>query len=444
VKAYDVIVIGSGQGGSPFANKQAKAGKRVALFEKHALGGTCVNTGCTPSKAFLASAHRAGRARLGAKLHVHADVRVDFPAVMERVRGLVGEWRGGVEKHLAESAVDVVMHEASFADSTTVIANGEAYTAPVIVIDTGGRPSVPPIDGLAGTPYFTSDNFFTQTSLPKRLAVIGGGYIGLELGQGMARCGAAVHIIETAPRLLAREEAEVSAVLEAALIADGMTIRHDAKIARVAHDGMVFTITFDDGTTHQSEALLVATGRTPNVPHGATFDVQSNGTIKIDDRFATSVPGIYAIGDVAGQPQFTHVSWEDFRRLDGILSGESRTRNDRVLAYAVFTDPQVGRVGMTLADAIAAGHDAQAVTLQLEDVARAIEWAETDGFYRIVVDRKTEKMLGATLVGYETGELVHVILAHMEAGSTWRTLERSVHIHPTYAEGLPTLVRQLV
>jgi len=172
--------------------------------------------------------------------------------------------------------------------------------------------------------------------------------------------------------------------------------------------------------------------------------VQSNGTIKIDDRFATSVPGIYAIGDVAGQPQFTHVSWEDFRRLDGILSGESRTRNDRVLAYAIFTDPQVGRVGMTLDAAIAAGHDAQAVTLQLEDVARGIEWAETDGFYRIVVDRKTEKILGATLVGYETGELVHVILAHMEAGSTWRTLERSVHIHPTYAEALPTLVRQLV
>ena len=444
MNAYDVIVIGSGQGGSPFAVKQAKAGKRVVLFERHALGGTCVNTGCTPSKAFLASAHRAGRARLGAALHVHADVRVDFPAVMERVRGLVAEWSGGVAKKLGDAKVDVVMHEASFSNATTVVAGGASYTAPIIVIDTGGRPIVPPIDGLAGTPYLTNENFFDQTAMPKRLAVIGGGYIGLELGQGMARCGSAVHIIDNSPRLLAREEVEVSAVLEKALLADGMTIRHNATVERVAHDGSVFTIFFADGTTHEAEALLVATGRKPSVPSGAPFRLKENGTVDIDDRFATNVPGIYAIGDVAGQPQFTHVSWEDFRRLDAILAGEARTRNDRVLAYAIFTDPQVGRVGMTLEAAKTAGHDAIAVTLQLEDDARANEWAETDGFYRMVIDKKTDAILGATLVGYETGELVHVILAHMEARSTWRILERSVHIHPTYAEALPTLARQLL
>lgn len=444
MKTYDLIVIGSGQGGSPLAAKQAKAGKRVALFERKALGGTCVNTGCTPSKAFLASAHRAGRARLGAALHVHADVRVDFPAVMDRVRGLVGDWRSGVEKKLADSKVDVIMHEAAFSSPTTIEAGGESYTAPVIVINTGARPSIPSIAGLAQTPYLTSDNFFEQTTMPQRLAVIGGGYIGLELGQGMARCGVSVHIINNDDRLLAREERDASKVLERAFLADGMTIQHDARITRVAHDGSIFTITFADGSTRTAEALLVATGRTPNVPRGSTFQLAKNGTIEIDDRFATSVPGVYAIADVAGQPQFTHVSWEDYRRIDDILAGGTRSRNDRVLGYAVFTDPQVGRVGATLDDALAAGHDAIAVTLQLEDDARATEWAETEGFYRIVIDRKTEKILGATLVGYETGELVHVILAHMEAGSTWRVLERSVHIHPTYAEALPTLVRQLL
>lgn len=444
MKTYDLIVIGSGQGGSPLAAKQAKAGKRVALFERKSLGGTCVNTGCTPSKAFLASAHRAGRARLGAALHVYADVRVDFPAVMDRVRGLVSEWHSGVEKHLADAHVDVVMHEATFSGPTTIEAGGESYTAPIVVINTGARPSIPPIAGLAQTPYLTSDNFFEQTTMPQRLAVIGGGYIGLELGQGMARCGVTVHIIDDGDRLLAREEQATSDVLERALLADGMTIEHAARIAHVAHDGSCFTITFADGRTHTAEALLVATGRTPNIPRGATVQLTKNGAIEIDDSFATGVPGVYAIADVAGQPQFTHVSWEDYRRIDDILGGGTRTRNDRVLGYAVFTDPQVGRVGMTLDDALAAGHDAIAVTLQLTDDARATEWAETDGFYRIVIDRKTELMLGATLVGYETGELVHVILAHMEAGSTWRVLERSVHIHPTYAEALPTLVRQLL
>jgi dihydrolipoamide dehydrogenase len=227
-----------------------------------------------------------------------------------------------------------------------------------------------------------------------------------------------------------------------------MALHLSAVTQRIAFDGSTYTLELADGTALRGDALLVATGRTPNVPAGAAeagIALDERGYIAVDEHLRTSATGVYALGDVAGQPQFTHVSWEDYRRLRAILAGDlSRTRSDRVLGYAVFTDPQVGRVGLTHERATAAGHEVRTVTLELENVARAIEWNETNGFYRMVVDARTDAILGATLVGYEAGELVHVFLAHMEAGSTWQTLERSVHIHPTYAEALPSLARLLV
>jgi len=445
---YDLAVVGTGQGGKPLASDFAAAGKRVVVFERGAIGGTCVNVGCTPSKAFLASAHAAGRARRAAAIHVHADVRVDFPAVMERVRGVIDEWRSGNERRLAEPNITLVRAEAAFDGPNALVANGERYEADVIVLNTGCSAAHPSIPGLAGTPYLTNENFFTLRGLPARTIVIGGGYIGLELGQGLARCGSAVTILNSADRVLANEEADASAALERSLREDGIDLRPGAKITAVRHDGTCFTVTLADRTTFESEALLVATGRTPNIPPGAVdagLARDARGFIAIDDHFATSLPNVYAIGDCAGQPQFTHVSWEDYRRIKAILAGDrSRTRSDRVLGYATFTEPQVGRAGLTLAAALAAGHAARAVTLELDAVARAIEWNETNGFFRLVVDTQTDAILGATLVGYEAGELVHVLIAHMEAGGTWRTLERSVHIHPTYAEGLPSLARLLV
>jgi dihydrolipoamide dehydrogenase len=215
----------------------------------------------------------------------------------------------------------------------------------------------------------------------------------------------------------------------------------------VAHDGRTFTLTLDDGATLQGDALLVAVGRTPNTgalacaAGGVTLDHRSY--IAIDQTFRTSAEGVFAIGDVAGQPAFTHVSWEDYRRLKAILRGEPRTRDDRVLAYSTFTEPQVARAGMTLDEAKKHGLRARAVTLPMSAITRAIEWGHDLGFYRLVVDDDTEKILGATFVGYEAGEIIHVIVAHMEAGSTWRVLDRSVHIHPTYGEALPTLARLL-
>jgi dihydrolipoamide dehydrogenase len=446
---FDVAIIGTGQGGVPLAIDLAYEGQRVVVFERGQLGGTCVNVGCTPSKSFLASAHAAGRARRAAALGVQADVRVDFSAVMERVRATVADWNGGVEAKFAKHPeIALVRAEASFDGPQTLVAGGERWSATTIVIDSGARPAIPAIEGIDTVPYLTNLTFFEQRVLPPRALVIGGGYIGLELGQGWARCGSSVHIVHSAARVLNNEEPDVSAALQTSLERDGVQFHLNARSVSIAYDGATYTLRLADGTVIEAEALLVATGRIANVPKGAEaagIALDARGYIAVDDYLTTARPNVYALGDVAGQPQFTHVSWEDYRRLKAILRGDrSRTRSDRVLGYAVFTDPQVGRVGATEATAIAGGHDVRSATLGLDSVARAIEWNETNGFSRMVVDARTNAILGATLVGYEAGELVHVFLAHMEAGSTWQTLEQSVHIHPTYAEGFPSLARQFV
>ena len=445
---YDLAVIGSGQGGTPLALDFAKRGKRVVLFERDMLGGCCVNVGCTPSKAFLASAHSAGRARRAESLGVHADVRVDVPAIMARVRRVVDDWRDGVAKKIADSTVELVRAEASFDAPGVVRAGGRTFEAQAVVIDTGGRASVPPLDGLGGTPYLTNENFFLQQTLPPRMIVLGSGYIGLELGQGAQRLGAAVTMVTPADRIVEREEMDVCSVLSASVARDGMQVLLGRRATHVAHDGARFTVTLDNDSTLEAEALLVAVGRRPVVPPGTTeragIALDERGYVRCDEHLQTSVAGHYALGDVAGQPQFTHVSWEDFRRLRAILGGDaSRTRDDRVLGYAMYTEPQLGRVGLSADQAQERGRAHRVVTLQLADVARGAEWDLEDGFFRLVVDPHTDAILGGTFVGYEAGELIHVILAHMEAGSTWRVIDRSVHIHPTFAEGIPSLARLL-
>ena len=445
---YDLAVIGAGQGGIPLALDFAARGMRVVLFERDQLGGCCVNVGCTPSKSFLASAHAAGRARRAAAIGVRCDVNVDVPAVLERVRRIVGEWRSGLDTKIAKSAVELVRAEASFDGPHVVRAGGETYEADVVVLDTGGHAAVPPIEGLAGTPYLTNENFFLQETLPRTLLVLGSGYVGLELGQGAARLGSAVTVVTPDDRIVAREETDTCSVLTASFERDGMRVMLNRHATKVARDGGRFTVTLDDGTVFDAEGLLVAVGRRPNIPDGAKdragIALDEHGYVRCDEHLRTSVADHYALGDVAGQPQFTHVSWEDFRRLRAVIEGDhSRTRDDRALAYAMYTEPQVGRVGITADDAVKTGRPHRVVTLPLADVARGPEWNLEDGFFRMVVDARTETILGATFVGYEAGELIHVILAHMEAGSSWRVIERSVHIHPTFAEGIPSLARLL-
>jgi dihydrolipoamide dehydrogenase len=448
METADVIVIGSGQGGIPLATDFAKEGRKVVLFERDALGGSCINYGCTPSKAFLAAAHAAGRARHAEKLGVHAEVKVDFPAVMERVRGIRSSFNQGVHKRLEDAGVKIVCAEASFVGERSVKGGDFTVQAPLVIINTGTSSLIPDIPGLAGTPYLTNRNFFDLKELPPRLLVVGGGYIGLELGQGLARLGSQTHLIVRSDRVLDHEEPEVSDVLAEAFKQDEIQIHFKVNVNQVAYENNVFKLTLSNGEQLEGEALLIAIGRKPNTAQlnatASGIKLDDKGFIKIDDQFHTTCDGVYAIADAAKQPAFTHVSWEDYRRLKAILCGENRTRSDRVLGYAVYTEPQVGRVGMTLEQAQKKGINVRAVTLPMSQIARAIEWGHDLGFYRMVVDNDTNKILGATLVGYETAELVHVFLDLMEAGATWQLLEQSVHIHPTYGEALPSLARLLI
>ena len=445
MKNADAIIIGSGQGGTPLAIELSKRGRRVVLFEQNSIGGSCINYGCTPSKAFLAAAHQAGRARRAQTLGVRATVDVDFAFVMNRLRGIVSSFRAGTQRRLAQGGVEVIRAEAAFTGERSVSGGGIEVAAPLIVIDTGTSATVPNISGLASTPFLTNKTFFLQATLPKRSLVLGGGYVGLELGQGMARVGSSVHIFHHGDRVLNSEEADVSALLSESLKEDGVEIHLNARPSRVTFANGFFTLELEDGTRFDGDQLLVATGRTPNTGslqlQRSSIALDRRGYVDVDAQFRTSCEGVYAIGDVSGQPAFTHVSWEDHRRLLSILDGGNRTRDDRVLGYAVYTEPQVGRAGLTYEQACTQSINARCEEVPLSSVARAIEWGQERGFYRMVIDRDTDKIVGATLVGYEAAELVHVFIAHMQSGSTWRTLDESVHIHPTYSEAFPGLAR---
>ncbi|HEY1729252.1 MAG TPA: FAD-dependent oxidoreductase [Candidatus Baltobacteraceae bacterium] len=447
IEEADLIVVGAGQGGRPLAVDYAKAGKHVVLFERKHLGGTCVNVGCTPSKAFLASAHNAGRARAAGQIGVHCEITLDTRAIMRRVNAVRRDWHDGAERSLSDAGVHVVMGEARFVGERTLEAEGYTARAPLVVLDTGTSPACPPIDGLSELPYLTNETFFDLEDLPKSIIIIGGGYVGLELGQGMQRLGTDVTILETGPRLIPREDADATEVLAKALRDDGVDLRI-GKSASCVRRGEKLCVRIEGGEEIETDAILVAAGRTPNTDAldcaKSGIELDERKFVKVDQSLRTTCSGVYAMGEVAGQPAFTHVAWEDYRRVKAVIEGGTRTRDDRVLGYSTFTEPQLGRVGMNEEEAKRKGRDVRVVTYQLEDDARGVEWNLTRGFYRLVVDAKSEAILGATLVGYEAGEIVHTILAHMEAGSTWRVLERSVHIHPTFNEGLPSLARLLI
>ncbi len=326
METADAIIIGSGQGGIPLAVDLAREGRRVVLFERDALGGSCVNYGCTPSKAFLAAAHAAGRARQADKLGIHVQVSVDFSSVMERVRGIRNRFNQGVKGRLEGAGVKVVCAEAAFTGESSpetlryrIVTGGDVTVqAPLVVINTGTSSLVPKIPGLAETPYLTNRNFFDLQELPPRLLVIGGGYIGLELGQGLARLGSQTRIIVRGDRLLGQEEPDVSETLAEGFQQDGIQLHFKVNVEQVSHADGVFTLTLSNGQELQGEALLVATGRKPNTTALKTttgnVELDQQGYVKIDDRFQTTSPGVYAIGDVAKQPAFTHVAWEGLCR----------------------------------------------------------------------------------------------------------------------------------
>jgi dihydrolipoamide dehydrogenase len=445
VEQADLIVVGSGQGGVPLAVDFAKAGKHVVLFERGKLGGTCVNVGCTPSKAFLAPAHMAGRARRAVDVGVHASVTASSRDALARTRKIRDEWHDGTETRVAKAGIDLIRAEASFTGTRTLAGGGREVSAPIVVIDTGASPVTPGIRGLADVPYLTNESFFEQEELPKRLIVIGAGYIGLELGQGAQRLGSEVTIVHSRDRILEREEHDASETVHASLVRDGVTFHFDAMVREVALRDGVYAVTLGNGTTLEADGLLVAAGRAPNtaalnVHHGG-IECRTGGYVIVDEYLRTTSDGVYAIGDVAGQPAFTHVSWEDYRRVSSTIAGTPRRRDDRVLSYSTFTEPQLARTGLTLAEAHAKGIAAKAVTLATADIARGAEWGLDEGFYRLVIDTATQKIIGATMVGYEVGEIVHTLAFAIHLGATWHDLDTFVGIHPTFGEGLPTLAR---
>jgi pyruvate/2-oxoglutarate dehydrogenase complex dihydrolipoamide dehydrogenase (E3) component len=447
---YDVIVIGSGQGGVPLATLLAGSGRRVLLAERAEPGGTCVNRGCTPSKTLIASAQAAHDARRAGRLGVHAEVRVDFPAVMERVAAVVRQWRESLERRLAAAAPNLVVARghARFVGPHRVEVAGEVHDAAAVVVNVGTRHAVPPIPGLDGVPYLTNGSVFGVRALPPRLVVIGGGYIGCELGQAFARLGSAVTVIEPGPHLLGREDADVSEEVEKAFRAEGIEVRTGSAPTRVDRREDGVAVTLADGSVVEGSRLLVATGRAPNTGDlgcdAAGIRLDARGYVPVDDAFRTSAEGVYAIGDCTGGPQFTHRSWDDGRILYQLLTGARAGGNEgRLVPYAMFTDPQVARVGLSEREARERGIAVEVATLPFGHVARAIEADVPAGMMKVMVDPATERFVGVALVGAQAGELVHAFSLLMQAGASARTIVDAELIHPTFSEGLQTLVMQL-
>ena len=443
----DSIVIGSGQGGVPLAADLAKEGQDVVIFERGLWGGCCLNYGCTPSKMLLASAHAASRAKNAGELGIQADVRVDFPAVMKRINQTTTSWSKSTETRLNDAGVETIHKEAFFVGTRSVSDGEDIFEAEKIIINTGKSPFIPPIEGVENSPYLTYETIWQLKELPKRLIIVGGGYVGCELGQAFAQLGSQVHLIHSHPLPLSRESVDVGSLIKEQLESDGVRFYLENRAEAVDYANGRFAVSLAGGETVEGDSLLIATGRKPNTAslkaEAGAINLDEKGHIIVDKHLKASADGVYAMGDVTGQPAFTHVSWEDYRRLKAILHGEDRTQMDRVLGYSIFTRPQIGRAGLSLSQAREQGYDAEQVELPLKQVARATEVGFTRGFYQMVIDKATDKILGATLASPSAGELIHVFIAHMEAGSTWQVLNQSVHIHPTFAEGLPSLARQL-
>jgi pyruvate/2-oxoglutarate dehydrogenase complex dihydrolipoamide dehydrogenase (E3) component len=448
----DVLILGSGQAGVPLATRLAHAGKRVVLFERRDLGGTCINVGCTPSKTMIASARAAHVARGAGRLGVEVgEVRVNLAVVVDRKDAMVGRWRSGVARRLerAGDRLRLVRGHARFVAPRTLEANGERFTAPSVVIDVGVRPRIPDVAGLTDVPHLDNASAMELRELPRRLLVLGGGYIGCELGQMFRRFGAAVTVVARGEHLLDREDPDISGALEGAFVSEGIDLELAASVAGVrkgADGGVVLQLT--SGKQLAGSHLLLAVGRQPNTDDlgciAAGIELDARGFVVTADDYSTSAEGVYAVGDVTGGPQFTHTSWDDHRLLYGRLVGRaSGKRSDRLVPFAAFTDPQVAGVGLSEREARARGVPFEVATMPFGDIARAIEIDETAGLMKVLVDPRTEQIVGVRIVGAEAGELVHVFVALMQARAKVSAIVDAEFAHPTFAEGLQTLVMKL-
>jgi pyruvate/2-oxoglutarate dehydrogenase complex dihydrolipoamide dehydrogenase (E3) component len=448
---FDVIVIGSGQAGVPLATRLARAGKRVLLAERGDLGGTCANTGCTPTKTLVASARAAHVARTAGRLGVRTEgVRVDFPAVIARKDEIVKSWRDGVARRIGSAGANLQLArgQALFTAERTVEIGGERHRAGTVILNVGARPVEPPIAGLRAVPWLDNRRVMELRQLPAHLVVVGGGYIGCEFAQAYRRFGSEVTVVEPSAHLLGHEDVEASEAIEHVFREEGIALHLGARAEAVTGGADRVSVRLSTGTSVDGSHLLVATGRRPNTddlgcePAGVTLG--RGGFVTVDDHYRTSAPGVYAVGDCAGGPQFTHAAWDDHRLLFDVLAGRpGRGRKDRLIPYTAYTDPQVAGVGLTEREAKARGVAHEVATMPFERIARAIETGEKAGVLKILVDPATERILGASIVGAEAGELIHVFAALMQAGATARAVVEMEVVHPSFSEGLQSLVMSL-
>ena len=447
---FDAIVIGSGQAGNPLSQKLADRGLAVALIEQEHLGGTCINTGCTPTKTMVAAAQVAYYARNAGKWGTTTgDVQVDLARVVARKDQVVDQWRSGLEKKVADrKTLHLYRGHARFTGPHQVRVGNEVLDSERIFINTGARPDVPRLDGLAGVDYLDNAGIMRLSKVPEHLLVLGGGYVGLEFGQMFRRFGSRVTVVHRQGQIFPREDADVASALQKALEDEGIRFVLDAAATRVEkrEAGIALSAKVKGATeTVQGSHLLVATGRRPNTDdlglETAGVRLDDKGFIRVNARLETDAPGVWALGDVKGGPAFTHISFNDFQIVyANLIEGKALTTDHRPVPYSVFTDPQLGRVGMTEKEARASGRRLKVGNIPMAWVARAIERSETAGLMKIVVDAETDRILGAAILASEGGELVHVPYAVMLADAPYTLLKGAIYIHPTLAEGFWTLM----
>jgi len=450
---YDAIVIGTGQAGPSLARRLAGAGMTVAVIERKLFGGTCVNTGCVPTKAMVASAYAAHLARRAVEYGVTASgVGVDMKKIKARRDAISSEQSAGVESGLEKTkGCTVYRGHARFESPTEVSVGGERLAAPRVFINVGGRAATPPISGLDRVPHLDNSSIMGLEEVPRHLLVVGGSYVGLEFAQIFRRFGSEVTMIEKMPRLASREDPDVSDGIRAILEREGVAVRLKAECLAAERRGaeiVVETACEGADTEAVGSHLLLAAGRRPNTDdlglEKAGVATDARGYITVDDELKTNVPGIWALGDCNGRGAFTHTSYNDFEIVAAnLLDGDPRRVSDRITAYNLYIDPPLGRAGLTETEVRASGRPALHASRPMTRVSRAVEKGETQGFMKIVVDKETRLILGAAILGTGGDEVIHSILDVMYAKAPYTVIERAMHIHPTVSELVPTMLGDL-
>jgi pyruvate/2-oxoglutarate dehydrogenase complex dihydrolipoamide dehydrogenase (E3) component len=450
---YDAIIIGTGQAGPPLARLLADKGWKVAIAEGGTFGGTCVNTGCTPSKAMIGSANAIQMARRGGDFGFAAgEVRADFGQIVARRDEIVTKSREGLVKSLEKRSNITLYHQyASFEAAKRVRVGDEVIEGKQIFINTGARAVIPPIEGLESVPYLDNVSLMALKELPSHLMILGGGYVGIEMAQAFRRFGSEVTVLDRAAMPLEHEDKEFSKGIRKLLESEGITFVMDARVSKVAQDNGQISVQYrgKDGAkqTLDGSHLLVAVGRRPNSDklgvEKAGLELDDKGYIQVDDKLRTNVEGVYALGDVNGRGAFTHTSYNDYQVAAANLMGGDRSIRDRVMMYGVYTDPQLARVGMNEAQARESGRKALVATMPMEKVNRAKEFGQTTGLMKVLVDAESEQFLGATFFGLTADEAIHGIVDLMHAKMPYTVIRDAVHIHPTVSELIPTLLEGL-